>query len=44
MSCKVVMLTPVISSSFAIFMGGDIYTFVTGVNDDGTNHTLSQPM
>ena len=42
MSCKVVMLTPVISSSFVIFMGCDIYIFVTGVNDDGTNHTFSQ--
>ena len=41
-SCKVVMLTPVISSSFVIFMGCDIYIFVTGVNDDGTNHTFSQ--
>ena len=29
------MLTPVISSSFVIFMGCDIYIFVMGVNDDG---------
>ena len=35
------MLTPVISFSFVIFMGCDIYIFVTGVNDDGTNHTFS---
>ena len=36
------MLTPVISSSVVIFMGCDIYIFVTGVNDDGINHIFSQ--
>lgn len=41
-SCKVVMLTPVISSAFVIFMGCDICIFVSGMNDDGTNHTFSQ--